>query len=333
MDHVLEITGHKVNGTHKNTKVKGQGGYRALHNHQISNGFSVHFKSCSDWPTDIFLSRGLLYGESVFTTIYAEKGILFFFKDHIQRLYEGLQFIYGDLLFNGNDLGHFVKRCLGQIEAKSHEQESYRITLFISSHEKELADQISLENLNFLLHRKIVSHLPKTSGITLSVENLEEVKMSKKASLLKTNNYLARFKSLRLMKKQGIADDILYTWEGKVLESTTSNVFFIMGEKIVTPKLDANILSGITRKKLLQFLADEGIPVFEQDVFLEDLWQFDGVFVTNSLRGITPIHQIVQGEKSKSYTLRPLFQNITNLYLKRRKEDKTFFQVKKLHES
>lgn len=71
-------------------------------------------------------------------------------------------------------------------------------------------------------------------------------------------------------------DQIIWT-DGKtheyVEESGTMNVFFVMGDKIITPELDGTILAGITRSSCITLLRDKGYEVEERKVAVAELVQ------------------------------------------------------------
>jgi branched-chain amino acid aminotransferase len=75
-------------------------------------------------------------------------------------------------------------------------------------------------------------------------------------------------------KKDGY-DQIIWT-DGKnhnfVEESGTTNLFFVMNDKLVlTPKLDGNILEGITRDSCIKLLKAEGYEVEERNISIDEI--------------------------------------------------------------
>ncbi len=69
-------------------------------------------------------------------------------------------------------------------------------------------------------------------------------------------------------------DQLIWT-DGKehayVEESGTTNLFFVVGEKVLTPKLDGTILEGITRDSCIQLLRDRNIEVEERPVSMDEI--------------------------------------------------------------
>ncbi len=75
----------------------------------------------------------------------------------------------------------------------------------------------------------------------------------------------------------------------QVLEASRSNLFAVIGEKIVTPGNDGRILSGITRGRIIGLLLSAGMRVEEGNLTIDELIQASEVFLTNSLRGVESV--------------------------------------------
>ncbi len=56
-----------------------------------------------------------------------------------------------------------------------------------------------------------------------------------------------------------------------VEESGTTNLFFAIGDKVVTPKLDGTILEGVTRDSCIQLLKHKGIVVEERKISIAEI--------------------------------------------------------------
>lgn len=60
--------------------------------------------------------------------------------------------------------------------------------------------------------------------------------------------------------------------EHKYIEEVgTMNVFFVIGNKIITPSLDGSILPGITRLSVIELLKDKGYIVEERKISIDEL--------------------------------------------------------------
>lgn len=86
-------------------------------------------------------------------------------------------------------------------------------------------------------------------------------------------NYGASMYPTQEIKKMGY-DQILWTdgFEHKyVQEIGTMNVFFVVGDKVLTPDLGETILQGVTRDSVITLLREKGMTVEERPVSITEL--------------------------------------------------------------
>jgi branched-chain amino acid aminotransferase len=87
-------------------------------------------------------------------------------------------------------------------------------------------------------------------------------------------NYAASLYPAALAKKRGY-DQVLWTdaYEHKYIhECGTMNVFFIIGDKAITPELEGGtILEGITRDSVIKVFADLGMVVEERAISIDEI--------------------------------------------------------------
>ncbi|GGB25792.1 branched-chain amino acid aminotransferase [Puia dinghuensis] len=87
-------------------------------------------------------------------------------------------------------------------------------------------------------------------------------------------NYGGSMLATAVAKQQGY-DQVLWTdaFEHKyVQEIGTMNVFFVIGDKVLTPDLEAGtILEGVTRDSAIELLRDEGYTVEEGPINIDDV--------------------------------------------------------------
>lgn len=106
---------------------------------------------------------------------------------------------------------------------------------------------------------------------------------------IKSINYLlaiSRWKDA-LKKKAG---EILYVWQGKVLEATTSNFFMVKKGVLFTPQNE--VLPGITKKVVIELAKKNKIKVQEKNLFLKEVLRADECFITATDKEIMPVVKI-----------------------------------------
>jgi len=113
------------------------------------------------------------------------------------------------------------------------------------------------------------------------------------------------------LKAQSDAEKKNYTqvlWldgvERKYIEEVgTMNVFFLIGDEIITPALQGSILSGITRMSTIDILRSWGLTVTERPISIQELADASDkgllkeVFGTGTAAVISPVGELMWGEK------------------------------------
>lgn len=93
-------------------------------------------------------------------------------------------------------------------------------------------------------------------------------------------------------EEAGYEDALLVDRDDFVVETATSNVFFLVDGALVTPPLDRGPIPGVTRACLFELAPALGIAVREADLALADLARATAAFATNSVAGLEPITSI-----------------------------------------
>lgn len=106
---------------------------------------------------------------------------------------------------------------------------------------------------------------------------------------LKTTSYAENVRALCDAHERNASEAILANTAGRLCEGTGSNVFVVLGGRLLTPGLDSGCLAGVTRALLL-----EGFGGEEHDLGLEALeaGQASEVFLTSTVRGVQPVHAV-----------------------------------------
>jgi branched-chain amino acid aminotransferase len=84
--------------------------------------------------------------------------------------------------------------------------------------------------------------------------------------------------------------ELVYVWDGRMLEASTSNVCIVKDGAIHIPKED--VLDGITALAAMRLATKGNIPVHERNVSLEEFLNADEVFLTASNKGVVPVVSI-----------------------------------------
>ena len=104
---------------------------------------------------------------------------------------------------------------------------------------------------------------------------------------LKTTSYADNALALAYAKECGGGEAIFGNLAGNLCEGTGSNIFVVVGGRLLTPPLSSGCLAGVTRALVLEWFGGE-----EEDVPLDDLYRADEAFLTSTTRDVQPIRAV-----------------------------------------
>jgi branched-chain amino acid aminotransferase len=109
---------------------------------------------------------------------------------------------------------------------------------------------------------------------------------------IKSLSYAANMLSTRLARERGFDEALLVTPHGRVLEATTSSVFWAGEDGVLsTPPLEEHILASITRDRVMRL-----VEVQERALTAEDLRGAREVFLASTTREVQSIAAVEERE-------------------------------------
>ncbi|QZY55987.1 aminotransferase class IV [Crassaminicella profunda] len=95
------------------------------------------------------------------------------------------------------------------------------------------------------------------------------------------------------IKEENAFEALLVNKEGTITEGSRSNMFFVKGEEVLTAPA-ADVLLGVTRKRIMKVCKDLNIPVREKAISIKDIDSLDGAFMSGTSVNVLPIRSIDQ---------------------------------------
>jgi branched-chain amino acid aminotransferase len=233
--------------------------------------------------------RGFLYGDSVFEALRTYGGVPFALREHLERLARSAK---RALIEMPVSLETFSAEIDATLRAANN-AESYLRLLLTRGRGTALGLDPSLARapLRVVLVMEL-SPLPSAMyehGVGVITFRTQRVADSTPASGAKLSNYMVAVLAMEEVRRAGAEEALVLDAKGRVVEGTTSNVFFVKNGLLVTPPEEAGILMGITREKILGLAAQAGIKVEEKSFFPKELVDADEAFISSSIREIAPV--------------------------------------------
>lgn len=103
----------------------------------------------------------------------------------------------------------------------------------------------------------------------------------------KSLNSLASFMAQRRARAAGVHEAFLYH-NGCITEGSNSNVFAVVQGEILTPP-ESEVLSGVTREVVVALARENGIPLREAPLPLDEVDAWQECFITSTSRHVMPV--------------------------------------------
>lgn len=225
---------------------------------------------------------GLLRGYGIYDGLAVFKGKVFHLTDHWNRLLSGARVLNLKVPITKEKAGRIIEALA--IKNKFTERANVRIIL--TGGQTLGGIEYDFENPTFYIITEKWESLPQ--DFYKSGTKLVTYRHMRELPEYKTINYI-RAVNLQNFRKKEQAVEILYTYDGEILECATSNIFIVKNKTLITPAI--NVLKGITRKVVLE-LAGDKYKIEERPIQEEELKIADEIFITSSFKDIVPIVKV-----------------------------------------
>lgn len=226
---------------------------------------------------------GLLRGYGIYDGLAAFRGKPFRFSDHWERFLSGAHILNLNVPVTEEKAEKVIIELL---EKNEFGKERANIRMILTGGKTISGIEYDFENPTFYILAEKWEQLPQ--NLYEKGAKLVTYRHMRELPEYKTTNYI-RAANLQGFKKEEGAVEILYVYDGEVLECATSNIFIVKNKTIITP--DENVLKGITRKVVLKLAANK-YKTEERPVKEEELKVADEVFITSSFKDVLPIAAI-----------------------------------------
>ena len=246
------------------------------------NNKIVNFKNAKVHVED----RGLQFADSVYEVIAVLNNNLIDLNFHLKRLKFSLKELQIKYKFTRSSLNKIFLKLI-KINKTSNGIIYLQVTRGVQYREHKYEKNLSPTLIIYTRDKKFNLPGNKFKGVnTITYEDLRWKRRD-----IKTVNLLPNIIAANMAKKKKAYEAILIQ-NGKVTEGTSSNIWIIKKNKLITHPANSNILKGVTRTSLLKIINKTSLTLVQQSFTYRELLNADEVFLTSSGSFITPILKI-----------------------------------------
>tara|TARA_B100001093_G_scaffold99493_1_gene91577 strand:- start:82 stop:885 length:804 start_codon:yes stop_codon:yes gene_type:complete len=244
--------------------------------------------------------RAFMLGDGLFETVLARDSVPLRLSAHLQRLRQGAELIELQIGVNNDQLSAAFALVL---DANKVNKGVLRLTASRGTCERGLLPSPQNEPCLAITVAPVPPFKGEANAIIATSFRRDELSP---LSRCKTLSYLGNIVARQEAESQGANEALLLNTQKRLAEATISNLFLVVGNRILTPPVTDGALPGTIRGVILaEFGAEEKeLPVNTLDRASEG-------FLTNSL-GIRPLLQ-VDGKTIGNGTIGPITSHLMSV--------------------
>lgn len=244
--------------------------------------------SAAEASVSVF-DRGFLYGDSVFEALRTYRGVPFALPEHLERLKRSAARVYIPLPVTEEQL----RREIAEVLAMAGNTESYIRLMLTRGRGESLGLDPALASAPLRLI--LVTPLRASPdwyyerGIAVVTYRTQRMSDATSAAGAKLGNYLVAVLAMKEARAAGAEEALVTDLDGRIVEGSTSNVFAVERDCLITPPEEAGILLGITRERVIGLANELGLPIEYRSFSAEELVRADEAFICSTVREIVPV--------------------------------------------
>ena len=226
------------------------------------------------------LSRAYTFSDSIYEVIPFFRGVAIGYNEHLARLQRSAHAI-------GIDVDQsLVSKEVSQL-IESCDYENGYVYYQVSRGVDQIRNHIYNNNIEIEYFGYVKNH--GFEDLKFKVLVCDDIRWGR--CDIKSTSLLANTMMMNQAHRTGCNEIIMHKF-GNITEAGASNIFFIYKDKVCTPKLNNNILPGITRSMSIDIFKKNGINVIEDDFSIDILSQAPKIWLTSSTKGMAEIYDI-----------------------------------------
>lgn len=259
---------------------------------------------------------GFMLGDGVWEGLRLHAGKLAFLDQHLNRLYRGAKAIAMDIGITKSEL---TDRLYSVLTANNMDGDGVHIRLMVTRGIRSTPYQdprVVISPATIVIIPEWKTALPETATRLLNLFTVHvrrgypDVQDPKLNSHSKLNCITACIQAT-----QAGADEALMLDPHGFVATCNSTHFFIVKDGEVWTSSGDYCLDGITRGMVIEIARNAGIPVYERNFSLTDVYGADEAFTTGTFAGLAPVGTV--DGRQLSTQRGPVVERLQKLYLEK----------------
>ncbi len=235
---------------------------------------------------------GFLIGDGVWEGLRLHHDQFVFLDEHLDRLWQGAKAIGLDIGLTRAEL----TAALRQTVRANDMHDGVHVRLMITRGLKKTPSQdprltIGGPTIVIIAEHKQANPAVFERGVRLFTSTIRRPPPDTLDPKLNCHSKLHEVMALNQAIQAGADEALMLDVHGAVSTCNATNFFIVVKGQVWT-STGQHCLNGITRRKIIEVCRAHGLPVFEKDFSLTDVYSADEAFVTGTFGGLTPVMEI-----------------------------------------
>jgi branched-chain amino acid aminotransferase len=266
---------------------------------------------------------GFLIGDGVWEGIRLHHDVFAFLDEHLDRLFQGAAAISLQIGMTREE----IKDALYQTVRANAMHDGVHVRLMVTRGVKKTPSQDPRltegpPTVVIIAEHKRANPAILERGVRLFTSTIRRPPPDTLDPKLNCHSKLHEVMALNQAIQAGADEALMLDVHGAVSTCNATNFFIVVKEQVWT-STGMHCLNGITRKKVIVACRAQGIPVFEKDFSLTDVYAASEAFLTGTFGGLTPVVE-VDGHVIGDGKLGELTLRLRALYLEEVERDTKF---------
>jgi branched-chain amino acid aminotransferase len=236
---------------------------------------------------------GYLVGDGIWEALRLHEDVLVFLDEHLNRLWQGAATVGMDIGMTRAELTAKIRETL----AANNMHDNVHVRMMLTRGIKKTPSQdprltISGPNLVIIAEYKLPNEESRQKGVTLFTSTIRRGSPDYLDPRLNCHSKLHEVMALYQAIEAGADEALMLDIHGFVSTCNATNFFMVTKSGEVWTSTGQYCMNGITRGKVIEACKRAGIPVYEKNFSLFDVYGAAEAFVTGTFGGLTPVTSI-----------------------------------------
>ena len=242
------------------------------------------------------MTHAFMYGTATFEGIRAywneEQGKLYGLKlrEHVERIRQSCRILLMDDIPSVDELSALI---IETVRRNGFREDCYIRPSFYKSTRAIGVRLHDLDHELYIIALPFGNYIDTDKGVRLMTSSWRR---NADDALPARGKIVGGYVNMAFQKSEaelnGYDEAVVLTANGHVNESSAANIYIVRDGVAITPPVNDDLLEGVTRKGLMELLANEGIPVLERSINRTELYVADEIFVCGTGVQISPVIEV-----------------------------------------